>query len=392
MPVQPFYATGTATVTSGSETVTGTGTAWAIQVINGGEFSRQGLSIPIVAINSNTSLTLAYPWPGATSTGAYAISLGNAASASAIEANKRLAELVAQLADISPFVRSLFDDADAAAVRASLGVLASASAGATGAEILATTTPAQARAAIGATVTGSALITAANAAAARVAVGATTTGSALITAADAAAARTAAGITANGSSVVTGATGTGVALATAASAAAARTALGRPTHVISTTTIVAGASFLDINVPAGYSSFEADITGLFPSTTNAFFVGYWVDSALAQTGYYGDITFSSATSTISRTTISNGSAFQISAGVAATVSEGISGRLNIYPGGGGVRPSLISSVFHWNGAGIPQSVGASGQVLSNSRIVAFRVRPLAGTLGGGTIVLKGIPE
>ncbi|MEH6721065.1 MAG: hypothetical protein V7704_19470, partial [Aurantimonas endophytica] len=69
MAVQPFYATGTATVTSGSATVTGTGTAWTIGVVNGGIFSRNGFSIPITSIGSNTSLTLAYPWPGTTGTG-----------------------------------------------------------------------------------------------------------------------------------------------------------------------------------------------------------------------------------------------------------------------------------------------------------------------------------
>ncbi|MBB4000980.1 hypothetical protein [Aurantimonas endophytica] len=122
MAVQPLYATGTATVTSGSATVTGTGTAWTIGVVNGGIFSRNGFSIPIASIESNTSLTLAYPWPSGTSTGAYAISLGNSGAASAITANARLAELVAQLSEVSPFVRTLFDDADAEAVRASLEV------------------------------------------------------------------------------------------------------------------------------------------------------------------------------------------------------------------------------------------------------------------------------
>ncbi|MBB4002643.1 hypothetical protein [Aurantimonas endophytica] len=122
MPVQPFYATGTATVTSGSATVTGTGTAWSIQVINGGIFSRNGVSIPIASIESNTSLTLAYPWPGTTSTGAYAIALNNAGVGSAIEANKRLAELVAAMAGVSPFAKTILNDPDAATVRASLGL------------------------------------------------------------------------------------------------------------------------------------------------------------------------------------------------------------------------------------------------------------------------------
>lgn len=120
MPIQPSYKTGTATVAAGSAIVTGTGTAWAIAVVNGGMFSLGGLSIPIASIDSNTQLTLDYPWPGSNATGAYSISLGNAGSASAAEANARLAELVAQLQGASPFIQTLLDDADAAAARQTL--------------------------------------------------------------------------------------------------------------------------------------------------------------------------------------------------------------------------------------------------------------------------------
>jgi hypothetical protein len=124
MAVQPFYAIGTATVTNGSAIVTGTGTAWSIGVVNGGEFSLQGFSIPIASVNSNNSLTLAYPWPHGSVTAPYAISLGNAGAASAIAANERLAQFVAAMSEISPFARQLFDDADAAAARATLGAAA----------------------------------------------------------------------------------------------------------------------------------------------------------------------------------------------------------------------------------------------------------------------------
>jgi hypothetical protein len=69
-------------------------------------------------------------------------------------------------AHVSAFAQTLLDDADAAAVRATLG----------------------------ATVTGAALLTAANAAAARSAIGATATGSSLLTAVDAPAARAVLGV------------------------------------------------------------------------------------------------------------------------------------------------------------------------------------------------------
>lgn len=124
MAVQPFYATGTAAVTNGSATVTGSGTAWTIGVVNGGEFSLQGFSIPIASVDSNTSLTLTYPWPHGTATAPYAISLGNSGAASAIAANERLAQFVAAISEISPFARQLFDDADAAAARTTLGAAA----------------------------------------------------------------------------------------------------------------------------------------------------------------------------------------------------------------------------------------------------------------------------
>jgi hypothetical protein len=185
---------------------------------------------------------------------------------------------------------------------------------------------------------------------------------------------------------------TGLAVLAAADAATARTALGKPGHVISTTTIAAGASSVDITIPPGYSSFELGITGLFPSSAAVIFINYWADASLITTGYYGDITFSSASSTIARGTVSNVVGFQISSTIAATQVEGVSGQVLVYPGGGGNRPALVSSVFHWSSGGLPMSVNSSGQVITTSRIFSLRISPQTGTLGGGVVVLKGTPE
>lgn len=71
-----IFDLGTVTLTNGSAEVTGDGTAWAINGVTGGLFSVAGMSIPIASVEGDTSLTLAYPWPGSNLSGAsYAISL-----------------------------------------------------------------------------------------------------------------------------------------------------------------------------------------------------------------------------------------------------------------------------------------------------------------------------
>lgn len=64
--LDPFYTTGTASVTAGSTAVTGQGTGWTTAGLRVGDlFGASGIWVPIVTINSPTSLTLAYGWPGA---------------------------------------------------------------------------------------------------------------------------------------------------------------------------------------------------------------------------------------------------------------------------------------------------------------------------------------
>lgn len=97
-----IYATGTVSVTAGSAVVTGSGTAWDLFLIKGGLFSSQGIAIPILSVESDTQLTLGYPWAGSTATGqVYAIDRQSAAAASAVEANDRLALIVRRLEALS---------------------------------------------------------------------------------------------------------------------------------------------------------------------------------------------------------------------------------------------------------------------------------------------------
>ncbi|WP_245418602.1 hypothetical protein [Mesorhizobium sp. WSM3864] len=93
-----IYNTGTVSVTNGNAVVTGSGTAWAVALISGGMFSSAGLSIPILSVGSDTSLTLAYAWPGTTASGSvYAIAQENSEAADIVNLNGRLAQVLVKL-------------------------------------------------------------------------------------------------------------------------------------------------------------------------------------------------------------------------------------------------------------------------------------------------------
>jgi hypothetical protein len=69
-----IYNTGTVSVTNGSATVTGSLTGWAVALVTGGLLSVEGVTVPILSVESDTSLTLAYDWPDTSGAGkAYAI-------------------------------------------------------------------------------------------------------------------------------------------------------------------------------------------------------------------------------------------------------------------------------------------------------------------------------
>lgn len=66
-----FYWTGTATVAANGTAVTGQGTSWLNTVQPGDVFgTHKGFPIRIASVNSNTSLTLAFSWPGGAQTAA----------------------------------------------------------------------------------------------------------------------------------------------------------------------------------------------------------------------------------------------------------------------------------------------------------------------------------
>jgi hypothetical protein len=93
-----IYTTGTVSVANGDAVVTGSGTAWAVALIGGGMFSSAGVSVPILSVDSDTSLTLAYAWPGTTATGAvYAIARENSEAADIVDLNDRLSRVLVTL-------------------------------------------------------------------------------------------------------------------------------------------------------------------------------------------------------------------------------------------------------------------------------------------------------
>ena len=111
-----IYDIGTVTLTNGSAEVSGDGTAWAINGVVGGVFSCDGMSVPIVSVDDDDTLTLAYPWPGSNaSDAAYAISLINSQAADTIWANRHWSRVVGQalLAAIRPDASGTLAERDA---------------------------------------------------------------------------------------------------------------------------------------------------------------------------------------------------------------------------------------------------------------------------------------
>ncbi len=62
-----YYETGTASIEQGQTVVTGQGTAWSQIVRPADDFGKHvGRPIPIASVDSDTQITLAFPWPGPT--------------------------------------------------------------------------------------------------------------------------------------------------------------------------------------------------------------------------------------------------------------------------------------------------------------------------------------
>lgn len=150
------YTTGTITLTNNSATVTGIGTGWVTALITGGVIypEADGNSLSIKTVNSNTSITADTKWKGATGTYAYAIvrdtaylqqitananalaaylseldsaSLGALAAIAGSMASgkvpRALGSATMEWMTVSDAAKTLLDDGDIAAMRATLGGL-----------------------------------------------------------------------------------------------------------------------------------------------------------------------------------------------------------------------------------------------------------------------------
>lgn len=146
---QPYYNVGTAAAEAGSKNVIGTGTLWSMWARPGDQFiGLDGTTAIIAAIVDNTHLTLLREWPGTSGSGAYEIlytpddpftqqesrGILQSISSSALVALGSLSPAArkgvrfdgtaaASLFDLSDYMLTLLDDADAAAARATLGAV-----------------------------------------------------------------------------------------------------------------------------------------------------------------------------------------------------------------------------------------------------------------------------
>ncbi|QKV18708.1 hypothetical protein [Oricola thermophila] len=92
------YSDGTVTVSNGSTTVTGSGTAWEVALVAGGILFVGTDAAVIEEVVSDTELTLTRPWTGDPATNAsYDIVLDSAEAARTIIANRQMADIVARI-------------------------------------------------------------------------------------------------------------------------------------------------------------------------------------------------------------------------------------------------------------------------------------------------------
>ncbi|WP_320202804.1 beta strand repeat-containing protein [Agrobacterium rosae] len=92
------YVTGTVSVTAGNAIVTGTGTGWQTAGLVAGVFGVDGLSVPVLSVDSDTQITIAKPWPGATASGkAYWITYDTTNGQQTVGLMQKIVEYIARL-------------------------------------------------------------------------------------------------------------------------------------------------------------------------------------------------------------------------------------------------------------------------------------------------------
>ncbi|UHS61060.1 hypothetical protein HRR99_05795 [Agrobacterium vaccinii] len=92
------YVTGTVSVTAGNAMVTGAGTGWQTAGLVAGMFGVDGLSVPVLSVDSDTQITLAKPWPGATASGkAYWITYDTTNGQQTVGLMQKIVEYIARL-------------------------------------------------------------------------------------------------------------------------------------------------------------------------------------------------------------------------------------------------------------------------------------------------------
>ncbi len=92
------YITGTVSVTAGSAVVTGNGTGWDTSGLVAGILGVNGIAVPVASIDSDTQITLALEWPGASGSGQeYWITYDTEPGQQTVANAQRLAEYIARL-------------------------------------------------------------------------------------------------------------------------------------------------------------------------------------------------------------------------------------------------------------------------------------------------------
>ncbi len=92
------YVTGTVSVTAGSAVVTGSGTGWDTSGLVAGILGVNGIAVPVASIDSDTQITLALEWPGASASGQeYWITYDTEPGQQTVANAQRLAEYIARL-------------------------------------------------------------------------------------------------------------------------------------------------------------------------------------------------------------------------------------------------------------------------------------------------------